>query len=66
MTEQKLKDLIEDTIRKLFDEYLEKIKLEIIMTNTPYVNDKEQNELEEMFGEEPYFDEIVQEKNLVL
>jgi len=59
MTEEKLKNIVRETVKEVFDEYMDKIKLEIILANTPYVSDEEQKELEDLFGEKPVLDDIM-------
>jgi len=60
--EEKLKTIVENSLRKVLREFLDDMRLEIILANTPYVDDEEQSELEETFGKEPSFEEIVLRK----
>jgi len=64
--EEKLKTIVENSLRKVLREFLDDMKLEIILANTPYVDDEEQSELEETFGKEPSFEEIVLRKKIKL
>jgi len=64
--EEKLKTIVENSLRKVLREFLDDMRLEIILANTPYVDDEEQSELEETFGKEPSFEEIVLRKKIKL
>jgi len=44
-----LKKIIKDALR----EVLEEIKIDFIISSTPYVSDKEQKEIEEKYGKSP-------------
>jgi len=39
--EEKLKTIVENSLRKVLREFLDDMKLEIILANTPYVDDEE-------------------------
>lgn len=45
--EDKLKDIIKDAVKDVFEEEMMKIRLLLI----PYVSDEEQREIEESYGE---------------
>ena len=47
--EEKLNDLIQKAVEEAFDRKMMQLRLQLL----PYVSDKEQKEIEEMFGEDP-------------